>query len=78
MLIFLKLLEFRQMLGHFGIRKSFPIAAVISHGKGNEVVTYNTTDIQVVVQTLQGFIMKKFIFCISHGLSSLKSLTPAK
>ena len=78
MLVFLKTLEMRQMLRHFRIRKSLPIAAVISHRKRNKVVAHNAYDIQVSVEMFQGLIVKKFMCCISHGLSSIKSLTPAK
>jgi len=78
MLILLKFFESRQVLGHFRIRKSLPIAAVIPHRKPNEVIPNNAYDIQVVVQMLQRLIMKKFVGRVSHGLSSIKSLSPAK
>ena len=68
MLILLKFLELRQMLGHFGIRQRFPIPAVISHGKRNEVVTHNPYDIQVIVQVAQLLIVKKFVCRVSHGI----------
>ena len=78
MLMLLKFLEFRQVLGQFLIGKSLPIAAVIPHRKRNEVIPHNPYDIQVVVQVAQLFIMKKFMCRVSHGLSSLKSLTPSQ
>ena len=78
MLILLKFFEFRQVLGQFLIGKSLPIAAVIPHRKRNEMVSHNPYDIQVVVQMTQLLIVKKFVFCVSHGigLSSIKPLTP--
>ena len=77
MLILLKFLEFRQMSRHFPIGQSLvSIAAVIPHAEGNEVISHNATDIQVVVQVTQCLVSKEFVFCISHGISSLKSLTP--
>ena len=78
MLVFLKFLEFRQMGRHFAIRKTFTISAVVSHGHRKEVIPNNATDIQLVVQVAQRLIFEKFMFCVSHGISSLKSLTPAK
>jgi len=78
MLILLKFFEFRQVLGQFLIGKPLPVAAVIPHRKRNEVIPHNADDIQVVVQMLQGFIVKKFMGCVSHGISSIKSLTSLK
>ena len=77
MLIFFKFLELRQMGRHFPIGQSLvSIAAVIPHAESNEVISHNATDIQVVVQVTQCLVSKEFVFCISHGLSSIKSLTP--
>ena len=76
MLIFLKFLEFRQMRRHFGIRGPLTIPTVISHTEGDEVVTHNPTDIQLIVEMTQRVIMKKFMFRVSHGILSIKSLTP--
>ena len=76
MLMLLKFLEFRQVLGQFLIGNPLPIATVISHRKRNEMVSHNPYDIQVVVQMFQGFIVKKFMGRVSHGLSSIKPLTP--
>ena len=36
----------------------------------------NTTDIEFVMQTLQGFIMKKFMVRVSHGISGIVRLSP--
>ena len=66
MLVFSQLLELRQMPRHLSIRKPFTISTVIPHRKRNEVISYKTTDIQVVMQTVQTFIMKKFMFRVSH------------
>jgi hypothetical protein len=76
MLILLKFLEFRQMGRHFLIGNPLTIPTVIPHAEGNEVISHNATDIQVVVQVTQCLVSKEFVFCISHGLSSIKSLTP--
>ena len=76
MLILLKFLEFRQMGRHFLIGNPLTIPTVIPHAEGNhEVISHNATDIQVVVQVTQCLVSKEFVFCISHGISSLKSLT---
>ncbi len=40
------------------------------------MIFHNATDIAIVVQVTQRLILEKFMFCVSHGLSSLKSLTP--
>ena len=77
-LVFLKFLEFRQMLRHFRIRKTFTIAAVISHRKRNEVIPYNPYDIQVVMEMVQGLIVKEFMRRVSHQLSSIRRLSPIK
>ena len=50
--------------------------AIIPHGQRNKVIFHNATDIQLVVQTLQGLLMKKFMICISHGTSRITSLSP--
>lgn len=50
--------------------------AIIPHGQRSKVIFHNTTDIQLVVQTLQGLLMKKFMICISHGTSRITSLSP--
>ena len=63
---------------HFGIRKPLTIAAVISHTQRNEMITDNTANIKLIVEMLQGLIVKKFVFRVSQGISSLKSLTPVK
>ena len=76
MLIFPQLLAFRQMLTHSRKRNPFTISAVISHRQCQEVIPNNATDIYIVMQTCQRFIMEKFMFRVSHGLSSIKSLTP--
>ncbi len=78
MLIRLKFLECRQMSRHFGIGKPFTIATVISHTQRNEVVSHNTADITLVMQTLQRVIEKKFMFRVSHGTSNIKFLPPVK
>ena len=78
MLILLKFLQFRQMSRHFPIRRPLAISAVISHTQSNEVVTYHATDITLVVQVTQRLIVKKFMCGVSHGISSIKSLTPCK
>ena len=59
------------MLGHFRIRKSLTISG-ISHRQCQEVIPHNATDIQVVVQMFQTFIMEKFMFCVSHGRISYR------
>ena len=56
--ILLKTLEFRQMLRHFRIRKSFTIAAVISHAEGEKVIFDNATDIALVMQVTQRLILE--------------------
>ena len=76
MLILFKLLKFRQVLRHFPIRKPFTIAAVIAHRQRKEVIPHNATNIQLVVQTLQVSIMKKFMFCISHGYQGISLFNP--
>ena len=53
MLVFFKFLELRQVFRHFRIRKPLTIAAVIPHRKRNEVIPYNTYDIQVVMEMVQ-------------------------
>ena len=79
MLVFLKFLEFRQMLGHLPIRKSFTIAAVISHAECQEVIFHNTTDIAIVVQVTQRPILEKFMGRVSHrNLSGIRNLSPYK
>ena len=78
MLMLLKFLEFRQVLGQFLIGNPLPIATVISHRKRNEMVSHNPYDIQGVVQMFQRLITKKFVFCVSHGLSCIVPLSPAK
>ena len=78
MLILLKFLEFRQMRRYFGIRKPFAVATVISHAQRNEMITDNTANIEFIVEMLQVLIVKKFVFRVSHGISSLKSLTPVQ
>ena len=78
MLISFQLLAFRQVFGHLRIRKPLAISAIISHRQRNEVIPNNATDIQIVMQVTQSFIMKKFMFRVSHGVSSIKSLTPVK
>lgn len=75
MTILFKFLEFRQVLGHLGIRKPPTVSAVISHRKCNEMISHNATDIQIAMQTFQGLIIKKFMFCVSHGMSCIVSLT---
>ncbi len=42
------------------------------------MIFHNATDIAIVVQVTQRLILEKFMGRVSHGLSSLKSLTPAK
>ena len=76
MLILLKFLEFRQMGRHFLIGNPLTIPTVIPHAESNEVISHNATDIQLVVQVAQCLIFERFMFCVSHGLSSIKSLTP--
>ena len=76
MLILFKLLKFRQVLRHFPIRKPFTIAAVIAHRQRKEVIPHNATNIQLVVQTLQASIMKKFMFCISHRYQFISLFNP--
>ena len=78
MLVFPQLLEFRQMLAHSRKRNPFTIPAIISHAQGKEVISHNPTDIQVVMQTFQGFIMKKFIFCVSHFAISISLFNPVQ
>ena len=78
MLISFQLLAFRQVFGHLRIRKPLAISAIISHRQRNEVIPNNATDIQIVMQVTQSLIMKKFMFRVSHGVSSIKSLTPVK
>ena len=77
MLILIKAFQLRQVLRHFRIRQGLTITTVISHRNCYEVISHNATDIQVVVETLQGFIVKELMCCVSHGrLSSIKLLTP--
>ena len=78
MLISFQLLAFRQVFGHLRIRKPLAISAIIPHRQRNEVIPNNATDIQIVMQVTQSLIMKKFMFRVSHGVSSIKSLTPVK
>ena len=66
MLVFLKFLEFRQVFRHFRIRKSLTIAAVIPHRNRKEVIPYNAYDIQVVMDMIQGLIVKEFMGRVSH------------
>ncbi len=66
------------MLRHFRIRKPLTIAAVISHRKRNEVIPYNAYDIQVVMEMVQGFIVKEFMGRVSHRLSQIRLLSPVK
>ena len=66
MLVFFQLLEFRQMLAHFRMRKSFAISAVISHRQRQKVISHDTAYIHIVMQTFEIFIMKKFMFGVSH------------
>lgn len=42
------------------------------------MIADNATDIQIIVKVTQRFIVKKFMFCVSHGISSIKSLTPSQ
>ena len=76
MLVFLKFLELRQMLRHFRIRKPFTIAAVIPHRQRNEMVSHNATDVQLVMQTLQGLIMIEFMGRVSHEFSQFTVFYP--
>ena len=78
MLILLKFLEFRQVFRHFRIRKTFTIAAVISHRKRNEVIPYNAYDIQVVMDIGQRLIVKEFMGRVSHRVSGIRLLSPVK
>ena len=78
MLVFFKFFKVRQMLRHFSIRKPLAIHAVIPHRQRNEMVSHNTTDIQVVMRTLQGLIMKEFMSCVSQGISGIRHLSPHK
>ena len=78
MLIFRKLLEFRQMLRHLRIRQPFAVSTVIPTRQRNKVIPHNAYDIQVSVQSVQRGIMIEFMGRVSHEVSSLKSLTPIK
>ena len=78
MFILSKAFQLRQVIGHFRIRQWLTITTVISHRQCYEVISHNATDIQVVVETLQGFIVKELMCCVSHGLSSIKLLSPTK
>ena len=40
------------------------------------MVLYNAADIALVMQVAQRLIFEKFMCRVSHGISSLKSLTP--
>ena len=42
------------------------------------MISNNATDITLAMKVAQRLILEKFMFCISHGLSSIKSLTPCK
>ena len=42
------------------------------------MIPNNAYDIQVSVDMFQALLMKKFVGRVSHGLSSIKSLTPCK
>ena len=74
MLILIKAFQLRQVLRHTRIRQTFTISAVISHRQGYEVISDDTTDIQVVMQSLQAFIVKEFMFCVSHWVSQYHRL----
>ena len=78
MCVFIQLLEFRQVLGHFRIRQSLPVTAVIPHTEGEKMVTGNPYDIQVVMQVAQRLIMKKFMCRVSHGNSQYHNLNPVE
>ena len=64
------------MLRHFRIRKWLTITTVISHRQGEEVIPDNATDIQIVMQTFQRFIVKKFMFSVSHLGYQVSSVYP--
>ena len=76
MCVFIQLLELRQVLGHLGIRQSLPIATVISHAEGEEMVARNPYDIQIIMQVAQRLIVKKFMGRVSYGNSRSHSLNP--
>ena len=76
MFILFTAFQLRQMLAHSRKRKAFTITTVILHRQRKEVIPNNTTDIQVVVQTFQRFIMIKFMFCVSHEFSQFHRFNP--
>ena len=76
MLVFPQLLEFRQVLGHARKRNPFAISAIIPHRQRNKVIPNNATNIQIVMQTFQRFIMKKFMFRVSHGCIKYQVFNP--
>ena len=76
MLILSKAFQLRQVLAHARKRNPFAISAIIPHRQRNKVIPHNATDIQVVMQTFQRFIMKKFMFCVSHGVSVSSLFNP--
>lgn len=76
--VFLQAFQLRQMFRHFTIRQRLTIASIVASRQRNKVIPHTPYDIQVIVQTLQGLIVKKFMCRVSHGLSSLKSLTPTQ
>ena len=76
MFIFFKAFQLRQVLAHSRKRNPFAISAIIPHRQRNKVIPNNATDIQIVMQTFQRFIMKKFMFRVSHWCIKYQVFNP--
>ena len=76
--VFIQAFQLRQMFRHSRIRQRLTIASIVASRQGNKMIADNPYDIQVVMQTLQRFIMKEFMGRVSHGLSGIRYLSPTK